>query len=202
MPLEFILPGRELIPNGKDFEFLIPQGISMVGTPFMDNIVFPSATIKRFNEEAKLSEKVNTKTGVKEGRFLSFVNFTYDQLVLNSIQITVNQAKNIVKTSINGRSGTIKEFITHDDYSIEVNATMQELSGGFPADQIDVFKRLADVEESVPIESKILNELFGIDRVVIEKFSVSPVSGFSNASLSISMISDVEFDLRKYEVSR
>lgn len=97
----------------------------------------------------------------------------------NSI-ITVSQDTNIVKTNIQGRDGTIKEYIGLGDFSIEVEGSLvSPYSNFFPEDD---FRKLIDWlsrPRQVNISSDFLL-LFGITSIVIENRKYPQLRGSRN----------------------
>lgn len=83
--------------------------------------------------------------------------------------ITVNKVKNIVKTKVQGRSGTVKEFISDGDYNVTIRGILSnDNSDDKPYDLISQLNNLANINEAIEIQSRFLNKL-GIFSIVIEQ---------------------------------
>ena len=162
---------------------LSPVGISQLGTAVFDNVIFPSG--KWFSLDGE--------------------EFTYNRLVLDSVSITVDREKHIVESQINGHKGSELEYVSTGNYSIKIDAlitpelySVSEIAAiaaaqnpivqfgaaavGFspekdPTETMINIRKLDDAETPVIIESKYLNNIFGINRVVIRRISYSKGSG-------------------------
>lgn len=161
-----------------DIKFQESIGVSSLGTLLYDDITFPAGAYK-------------TNQGV-------VVN--YEELKIESVTFVVSQQKNIVKTPISGRNGTVKEYNNDGDYEITLLANLNESDALFPADTILLFQELKKVPESISIISKILNSIFDIDDVVIDEFEMNPNTGKSNVLLSMKLTSDLPFNIKDFEI--
>ena len=83
-------------------------------------------------------------------------------------KVRVNKSNTIVETPLTGIKGTVKEYISAQDYSIEIKASLfTGMPGYFPYDEMEALNELLDVPESLKIASKIL-EIYGVQDVVME----------------------------------
>lgn len=162
-----------------DLQFEESIGVSQLGTLLYDDITFPKGSYKS----------------------LEGIVVDYDEVKFQSVRFVVAQEKNIVKTAISGRNGTVKEYNNDGDYQITLQANINELENIFPATQLQAFKELKDVPESVPVVSKILNGIFDIDNVVINDFTLDPGTGKGNVVLNFKMESDLPFDIKDFEIT-
>lgn len=167
---------NQLPVTASDTEFERPIGLSPLGTPIFDDITFPA------------------------GSYLTLegVTVTYQELRLISVRYVVQQAKNIVRTMISGRNGTVKEYNSTGDYIIKGQANLSELDPIFPREQLIQFVEVTQVPQSVPIVSKILNTFFGVDDVILSEFNVDPGNGSGNVFINFTLESDREFDLNEF----
>lgn len=168
----------QIAKNFDDIDFETTIGVSQLGTLLFDDVTFPPGSY----------------------RDLSGVIVSYDELILQSVTFTVSQQKNIVRTQISGRNGTVKEYNNDGDYMIALQANINEIEDVFPTTQLQAFKALKDVPESIPVVSKILNSIFDIDNVVITDFTLDPGTGKGNVVLNFRMESDLPFDVKDFEV--
>ncbi len=170
------------IPSVKDFRTSLPKRISALGTPIFDDITFPGGIYVVKDTSGKDIGEVN-----------------YSELSIISGQVAVSSVKNIIETPIAGRNGTIKEYVSTGDYSISISGKITEALNLFPADYLDNFVEIMNISETIPVESKFLNEFFNIQSVIIKKFNVSTVAGSMNeVDISIEMVSDVEINLNDF----
>lgn len=168
-----------IIPSFEDIEFIAPIGLSPLGNLLYDDISFPSGSYKT----------------------LDGVVVSYEEFRMQSVEFVVSQSKNIVRTAISGRKGTVKEYNNESDFEIQGTANLNELINVFPADQLLKFRELAKVPQEIPVVSKILNSIFEIDNVILTDFSVTPGTGKGNVSISFRLESDQPFDLKDFEIA-
>lgn len=121
-----------------------------------------------------------------------------------TVLFTVNQKKNIITTSVQGRNGTVKEYISDGDFTINVKGVLVGDNGkyprvGFPSgtkggvnsveDLINLFK----LNRSVTVNSWYLRQ-FGITEMVITDYNFPQNEGeYSVQPFEFNAISDTEF---------
>jgi len=167
---------NQLPITASDAKFEEPIGLSPLGTPIFDDITFPA------------------------GSYLTLEGVTVDyaELRLISVRYVVQQAKNIVRTMVSGRNGSVKEYNNTGDYIIKGQASISELAPVFPREDLEKFIGIVDVPEAVPIVSKILNVILGVDNVVLSDFNLDPGNGAGNVTINFTLESDREFDLSQF----
>lgn len=150
--------------------------ISLLGTPIFDTITL------RY-ENANYS-------GSNASVISSDISLDY---TFQTVQFVITQTRNIVTTPINGLNGTIKEFIADGDYIINCNANI--VFNGM--DYIDYqllqnIQTLFQVQDTIQIESKIINNIFNINNVVLKDYKFTqPQVGMRNIqNISFSLLSD------------
>lgn len=113
-------------------------------------------------------------------------------LRVDTTLITVSQPKIIVKTPIAGRNGTVKEYISDDDFMIEIaGAIVSPYPNVFPREEVSLLLELLSLPKQIPIACEFL-QLFGIDSIVVEDKRVSQRMGSRNeVPFSIYAISDL-----------
>jgi hypothetical protein len=166
------------LPSVDDFRTSAPKRATLLGTVVFDDITFPAGTYINNDGDA--------------------VN--YAELILLSIQVVVSKQKNIIETPVSGVDGTIKEYISGGDYMVSISGKItQSALNVFPADDIDNFVEIENIDDSIPIDSKLLNEFFNVFNVVIKKISLSTIPGSINeVDINIEAVSDFELDLNNF----
>lgn len=153
---------------------------SMLGTPIYSNLTFLSEEVDVGNPTT-----VDPNAGKKDLR-------------IDTVLFIVTQPKNIVKTPIFGRNGTVKEFISDGDYLINITgAIVSPEPTTFPIDDVDLFIRYMTLQTQLPVASFFL-DLFGIHSIVIEEYEVGEKVGTRNeVPFTIRALSDepLEFEL-------
>jgi len=136
----------------------------------------------------------------KEGSDIKYTGidgkeYTLPRLTFNAILISVSFPRNIVKTAIQGRDGTVKEYIGESDATISFRGVITGLNGQYPAEEIKQLKQLITAPISVPVISEYLNNL-GIYNVVFEDRSLEQEEGgYSYQGFSLNAVSDQYIDL-------
>ena len=124
----------------------------------------------------------------------------FEPIVLFDIIMSVTQTKNIVKTAIKGRNGTIKEFISDGDYEINITGKLSgqyipkkgnwEALDDYPEDAIKRLVQLCKIPAPLPVASNFF-EPYGIDNVVINDYSFPQREGYrKEQTFTINMSSD------------
>jgi hypothetical protein len=120
------------------------------------------------------------------------------ELRFDWILAEVNQSKNIVKTAIEGRAGTVKEYIADGDYDVRLRGGLfTPFSRAYPKTDMQALMALLKLSESLKVTSEYL-VLFGIYELVVERYSFPQGQGTTNVQLfDLSCVSDEPINLRK-----
>lgn len=115
----------------------------------------------------------------------------FNAVELNTVLMTVTKNKRIVKTSLQGKDGTIKEYIGSDDYIITATGVVNNVAGkSYPESEVRNLHTICQIPDQISVTSKFL-QLFGIDYVVIESFQFAEQRGIKNQqAFEITMSSD------------
>lgn len=120
--------------------------------------------------------------------------------------MTVTQEKNIVATALQGRNGTIKEYISDGDYQIEVAASVQlptEAGGFAPPDQYPISELRNILEmfrkaESIEVQNDFL-QLFGVESAVIQSYSFEQQTHSNRQMFQATLLSDSAYEIKLKE---
>lgn len=119
-----------------------------------------------------------------------------EKLRYESVLLTVSQSTKIVQTEIQGRDGSVKEYIGKDDYSITVNGIITGKNGQRPIDEIIALKKMLDAPIAIEVASAYLQSL-GIDYLVLKDWTLNEnEGGYSYQQFSLSFISDIQQELQ------
>ncbi len=156
---------------------LVPVGITSLGTVIFDNVQFPAGAYLDYD-------------GVLQ---------KYEGVTLDAVQLVVDRAKTIVRTQVEGVEGSIKEYVTNGDYSINLTAILApDLLGLIPPEVLlGKIVELEKVPEAVGILSKYLLTQYEIQEVVIERVRVEPYES-NSYRVTIDMLSDMQADLKDF----
>lgn len=164
--------GKYNVPQGplKD----APIGTSALNTPVYSNIHF-----------------LDVEHTDNAGRLVRTQGKTYD-----AVLITVSQAKKIITTEIQGRDGTVKEYIGMDDYQVVVNGILTGANGVHPVEEIATLKKMLDAPKAIDVACAYLQNL-GIQSLVTMDYTFEQqAGGYSYQTFSITFKSDIPQQLR------
>jgi len=176
---------------------------SYLGTPMVDPFLFASGRYFDIDDFEQKEEDA----------------IQYDGMYMPATVITIRQEKNIIKTPIAGRDGTVKEYISRGDYvvsgqgyiSTQLNHTLLDgdgnevnpTSGSGPRlsvrDQLQRLKAISDAKATINVFSNMLS-FFDIKSVVLTKFEVRQMEGFEDMmEISFEALSDVDIGFEEIE---
>lgn len=151
---------------------------SYLGTPVFDGFTFEAGAY------------------ILNGKTITYLNKPF---TLSTVLIEVQLNKNIIKTAIQGRDGTVKEYISMDDYSIDIKGVLtSKNAGSYPEDDVNTLIRICQAPCALKVTSGLLS-LFGVTEIVIDpSMSLVQSEGQRNSQLfRISAISDTPLELIK-----
>lgn len=116
-------------------------------------------------------------------------------LFVNAI-LTITRDFTITKTAMQGRSGTVKEYIGAGDYQVNVQASLLETSSEkYPVSDLQKLIAIMNSQKQIEVISELLS-LFGIYYVVPEKFQLTQaLSGQNRQGVVLEFISDKDIQL-------
>lgn len=185
-----VTPG-EIIDLGKLFQntwggkpYHVPEQSEKTteGTPY--RISGTSAEQLITSNGSLIKEKVNGVDIWFPVRFYNAGdNIPIEYLPYSVVRVTGK--KNIVKTPVMYRKGTVKEQYNIDDYSISIKGFLIGENGQFPEPDMDSLRDLFELKRSVQIDNAITNiflndpglSRYEQQRVVIESLDFPEVEG-------------------------
>lgn len=121
---------------------------------------------------------------------------TYPEIKLATVLLTVSFAARIVKTEIQGRDGTVKEYIGQDDAKVSINGIITGRNGHYPAFEVGLLNEWRRAPVSKSVVSAYLQNL-GINNLVVESFDIPQIAGgYSYQTFSMECISDAPVELK------
>lgn len=198
------------IPEGseRDFEVLDPQqevadAISYLGTPILDPFTFKGGSFFPLDDVNKENDPV---------AFPDEKGATGLGLTIPNMIIEVNQTKNIITTPIQGRDGTVKEFISRGDYLItlsgiitgkmdEETGEVRDIGNVYPKDDVNKLITICEVPDGLGITSTFLGMFLKEEaRVVITNYNIPQQIGVRNfQTFTINMLSDTPINLNELQ---
>lgn len=153
-------------------------GRSYLGTPVIDNLEFPAGAYTDLDG--------NT--------------ITYPALVVDSVIFEVSRPRNIVKTSVQGRNGQVKEYISDGDYIVTCRGTLSSRDNVIPETDARALAELMGIPQQLPVVSLFLNDIFEIFDIVIESWTMAQAVGVRNEiPFTFTASSDVALGLEEIE---
>jgi hypothetical protein len=100
-------------------------------------------------------------------------------LVMQTVILEVNMTRNIVKTVIQGRNGTIKEYISDGDYMITVRGAIVAKTNVYPKFDVAQLVNYCQIQDSITVKCSFLND-FHIQSLVIDSYNIAQKVGYRN----------------------
>ena len=134
-------------------------------------------------------------------------------LLFQEVVISVSQERNIVTTSLQGRDGTIKEYISNGDYGITLDIALTDYEGepdeqtdeefllpkqDYPISRLETLRKLLTTPQTVEVESDFLYA-FGIRSAVVTSFSLQQETHSNRQSVQIQMLSDEPYEIKQIQ---
>lgn len=147
-----------------------PSHISYLGTPVYDSVTIGDLDDRNKNKYFDLL-----------GNEISFSPIRFDDVLLD-----VSLVKNIVSTPIQGRNNTIKQYISDGDFNIMITGRISGKWDGqswnmngqyYPEFELKILADICKAGYSLPIESKFLNNIFSVDKIVISDYKMTQIEG-------------------------
>jgi hypothetical protein len=155
----------------------------IIGTSSIGNPIYSNLVLNKINPYVNFLGKEITPIS--------------SDIELETVLITIQQPIRIVKTEIQGRNGSVKEYIGQDDAKITINGMITGTNGGYPKAAVVNLKTWLDAPVSKGVTSWWLNDL-GISQIVVESYDLPQMEGgISYQMFSITAISDVPIELKE-----
>ena len=152
-----------------------PDGYSALGLPIYGRIVLG-------NNDEGFSNTYLDAQGVSQ---------TYNTVVIDCALITVDYNQQVVRTNIQGRKGSIKEYISSGDNDVTITGIFASLADQAPYTFIDSMNRIFNASVAIPVTNQYLNKL-GINYLVTMPGCQLPqvAGGYALQNFTIKAITD------------
>jgi hypothetical protein len=109
----------------------------------------------------------------------------------------VSMSRNIITTPIQGRNGTVKEYVSDGDYQINIKGTLVSKNPNlYPELEVVNLVKLCKQPQEIGVVSPYLNSVFGIFHLVIQSYSFPMTEGYQNLQhFDLNCISDRSVEL-------
>lgn len=177
--LNLLRQPQPFVSSGKDMEVILPEYSSYQESE-------PYAFAITSNKRSYLGTLVWADMLLK----LDTLEVYFDTVLFN-----VSQTKNIVKTALQGRNGTIKEYISDGDYVIDIKAAIVSQDREYPEDQVRNLISMLQQPFAIEVTSPLL-QLFEVYSLVVEDYNLPTQAGFTNTQLvEMNCVSDSPIEL-------
>lgn len=119
-------------------------------------------------------------------------------LLINDVTVNVSLQKEIVKTALVGRPGTIKEYITDGDYQLSMSVGIVavddngEIVDQYPERAVAQLREILETPEALEVSSAFL-DIFGITHIVVTGFQAKQMTHSNRQVIEITALSDTEY---------
>lgn len=127
-----------------------------------------------------------------------------ETLVVNDAIVSVTQEKHIVRTTLVGLNGTIKEYICDGDFDISITVGIVAVDAGgqivdeYPKKGVRKVKEFLSENKAVEVSSVFLS-IFGIDRMVVTRFSLKQETASNRQTIDVRALSDEDYVIKSSE---
>lgn len=174
-------------------------GLSSLGTPIYTDLVLLGAkytdsltqrVVDLPNDRYRTGDANTPANGLGNGIGAGFY------MNLETVLITVTQPIRVIRTEIQGRNNTVKEYIGKDDATITINGIITGKNGVYPRDEVNRLVRWLDAPISKSVVAWWLGNL-GIDNLVVTNYTIPQTQGgYSYQMFTIDCVSDAPVELK------
>jgi hypothetical protein len=124
-------------------------------------------------------------------------NLTVPTFDIGTVLCEVNQPRNIVKTAIAGRDGTVKEYIGKGDYEVNIRGVLVSLYQNVPPkDALTNLLGFCDAPVEFNVTSSFL-AYFGIYTMVCDDYAFKQIEGSRNMiGFQMRCLSDYPYEIK------
>jgi len=112
-----------------------------------------------------------------------------EDLLIESAIVEISNTRSIITTAIQGRDGTVKEFISNGDYQVSIRGMFALKGLDWPRDNVVLLRQYMEAKQAIEVTHDILNSL-GIYEIVITDWSLPQTSFVNIIPFQIQAISD------------
>lgn len=126
------------------------------------------------------------------------------EIDFDTVLIEVSQTRNIVTTAVQGRNGTVKEYISDGDYQISVNGVISTKYNNVAPFESDInyvnsVMAVLRANVAIPVACNFL-DMFQINSMVVLDYKLNQIEGARNTiGFSMNCLSDEPFEIKYSE---
>lgn len=124
-----------------------------------------------------------------------------ETLTINDATVNISREKHMVRTTLVGLDGTIKEYIANGDYDIGITVGITavddegQIVDEYPSEGIRKVREFLEENKAIEVTS-VFFEIFGIDRMVITRFSLNQDTHSNRQVIDIKALSDEDYVIK------
>lgn len=201
LPIKILTPNAEQLVRGTAVNMAFRFGMGK-GQPLKVSDVIGQQGNPNFNKDQYMGVVMS------ETLTLSYTDITVTpykeyKFEFKECLITLNLPKNIVTTALQGRNGTIKEYIADDDFQITLEAATDSYLGNedkdirfaYPVEQITELVKLLQLPVELVVTSDFL-KMFDISSVVVKEYGLTQETHMNRQSIQIQLLSDKPYEIK------
>lgn len=119
------------------------------------------------------------------------------ELVLENCLFDTSNSKRIVQTAINGKDGTVKEWISNGDIIINVQVNILNKERNYPVDELIEIMNFLKLNRELSINETHINKILDVSRVVVTSWRHVPKTWSNYQSIMIDLISDNTYEIEE-----
>lgn len=119
------------------------------------------------------------------------------ELVLENCLFDTSNSKRIVQTAINGKDGTVKEWISNGDIIINVQVNILNKERNYPVDELIEIMNFLKLNRELSINETHINKILDVSRVVVTSWRHVPKTWSNYQSIIIDLISDNTYEIEE-----
>lgn len=181
---KFFQLGKGLNPNYSEQDNL-KQGMKNASLSAFGLPVFGALTL------AGSSTNSNLNYETLDGKTISLA-----PIVIPIVLFEITQEKHIVKTSIVGRNGTIKEYASDGDFQINIRGIISSNANDvYPVNEVQSLLEYCNAPVDIVATSDVL-ALFGITNIIVDSFKFEQIEGNrSTVPFEINALSEPAYEI-------
>jgi hypothetical protein len=121
------------------------------------------------------------------------------KLELKECVCTVTLEKNIIQTALQGRNGTIKEYINEGDYQVEIVAALTSECDQYPKEEIQKLMSFLKTNDSLLVDENSFLGLFGITNLIVKSYGFNQETHSNRQTFTICCLSDTAYEIKLKE---
>lgn len=119
------------------------------------------------------------------------------ELVLENCLFDTSNSKRIVQTAINGKDGTVKEWISNGDIIINVQVNILNKERNYPVDELLEIMKFLKLNRELSINETHINKVLDVSRVVVTSWRHVPKTWSNYQSIMIDLVSDNTYEIEE-----